>query len=434
MNSVLGKFLKYTGTFLCGVLVLTLLLVAVACIPRSAIQKNMEKSAHYLCDGELFGKVIDDVDSSKIDRYADSILLAIAYQYDSEKPLESVMRSAYYSNPIENENQNLLDAVTKGKEANLQYLRYWHGSLALVRPLLVLFDISHIYVINAVLCAILVVVLLVMLLKSKLSRAAVAIAVGLMGSSVWFVPFSLEYTWTYLLMLAASIVAVLLARRRKWNLLGIFFMVVGMVTSYLDFLTTETLTLTVPLLLVLWLLYSVDDREAKGRAGKISVQSILFWGFGYVGMWVSKWLLASVVLSENVMPYVTQHMNERIGGDVGISFGSYLFGAVFNNMKCLFPFDYGEIGVFAGILLLLYLVYRGFVYHRNNTERKLIYSCIGIAVIPYVRYLILHNHSYLHFFFTYRAQMGTIVAILFVLEIVTDGRWLPDGRHRRGKT
>ena len=433
MNSVLGKFLKYTGIFLCGVLVLTLLLVAVACIPRSAIQSNMEKSAQYLCDGELFGKVMEDVESSKIDRYADSILLAIAYQYDSENSLQSVMRSAYYSNPRENENQNLLAAVTDGKEANLQYLRYWHGSLALVRPLLVLFDISQIYVINAVLCAILVVILLVMLLKSKLSGAAVAIAVGLIGTSVWFVPFSLEYTWTYLLMLAASIVAVLLIRRRKWNLLGIFFMVVGMMTSYVDFLTTETMTLTVPLLLVLWLLYSGDDREAKGRAGKISVQSILFWGVGYVGMWVSKWLLASVVLSENVMPYVTQHMNERIGGNVGVGLGSTLWGAVFRNMKCLFPFDYGDIGVFAGILLLLYLVYRGFVYHGRQVEMRWIYPCVVIAVIPYVRYLILHNHSYLHFFFTYRAQMGTIVAILFVLEIVTEGRWLFGGRHRRRK-
>lgn len=152
-----------------------------------------------------------------------------------------------------------------------------------------------------------------------------------------------------------------------------------------------------------------------------------------MGMWVSKWLLASVVLSENVMPYVTQHMNERIGGNVGVGLGSTLWGAVFRNMKCLFPFDYGDIGVFAGILLLLYLVYRGFVYHGRQVEMRWIYPCVVIAVIPYVRYLILHNHSYLHFFFTYRAQMGTIVAILFVLEIVTEGRWLFGGRHRRRK-
>lgn len=427
-----GKLLKYTGTFLCGVLVMTLLLVAVACIPCSAIQKNMESSAQFLCEGELFGTIVDYVDSSKIDRYADSILLAIAYQYDSKRPLESVMRSAYYNKEWQNENENLLEAVTQGKEANLQYLRYWHGSIALVRPLLVLFDISQIYVINGSLCALLVAILLITLLKSKMPRAAVAVAIGLIGTSVWFVPFSLEYTWMYLLMLASSIVAVLLIRYHKWNLLGIFFMVVGMMTSYLDFLTTETLTLTVPLLLILWLLHTEHDSGTKVCVSKLSVQSVLLWGTGYVGMWVSKWLIASVVLSENVMPYVTQHVNERIGGDVGVSFISSMSGAVFRNVKCLFPFEYGGIGVTAGILFLLYLSYRGYVYHCKNMEKDLLVVCLLIAILPYVRYLLLHNHSYLHFFFTYRAQMGTILAILFILEIMTDGRWLPYGMHKRG--
>lgn len=117
--------LKYIAVFITT--------VAAALIPRDAIRNNMTESAEFLKDGELFGEKIKGVDGSKIDRYADSILLGIAYQYDSGHPLESVMKSAYYYTEYQNENVNLYDAVTGGYEANQQYMRYWHGSIAVVR-------------------------------------------------------------------------------------------------------------------------------------------------------------------------------------------------------------------------------------------------------------------------------------------------------------
>lgn len=129
--------IRYIVTFLFVVILLTGLLVLVALIPQNAIRGNVRESAEYLCEGELFGMAVDGVKGSEIDRYADSILLAIAYQYDASQPLKSVMWSSYYYTPYENENENLLHAVTEGKKANRQYLRYWHGSNTVVRPLLV---------------------------------------------------------------------------------------------------------------------------------------------------------------------------------------------------------------------------------------------------------------------------------------------------------
>ena len=82
------------------------MLVLSAGIPQSAIRDNTLESATYLCEGKLFGTVIKNGESSKIDRYADSILLGIAYQYDREKPLASVMWSSYYHNDLDNENEH----------------------------------------------------------------------------------------------------------------------------------------------------------------------------------------------------------------------------------------------------------------------------------------------------------------------------------------
>ena len=203
--------LKYIAVFIMTVAAATALLVAAALIPRDAIRNNMTESAEFLKDGELFGEKIKGVDGSKIDRYADSILLGIAYQYDSGHPLESVMKSAYYYTEYQNENVNLYDAVTGEYEANQQYMRYWHGSIAVVRPLMMFFNIQQIYIINAVIIAGLTAWLMVILIRNKAYLPAVAAACGLILTSSWYVPMSLEYTWTYIIMLFASCIGTLRA-------------------------------------------------------------------------------------------------------------------------------------------------------------------------------------------------------------------------------
>ena len=43
-----------------------------------------------------------------------------------------------------------------------------------------------------------------------------------------------------------------------------------------------------------------------------------------------------------------------------------------------------------------------------------------LGLVPYVRYLVLHNHAWLHCFFTYRAQLATVLAVVMILEEMTD--------------
>lgn len=405
---------RYILTFFTVTLLLTCFLALSALIPKTAIRENIYKSAVYLCEGEMFGTLVEGVEPSRMDRYADSILLGIAYQYDNEHPLTSVMWSSYYHDKYENENVNLLTAVTQNREANQQYLRYWHGSIAIVRPLLLLFHIKQIYVLHGIVLLGLSVTLLWLLCRRKAYLQAGGVCLGLIMTGAWFVPFSLEYTWTYLLMLVMSIAAVLLLGQEKTRTFGLFFMVSGMLTAYMDFLTSETLTLTVPLLLLLGM---------KEWASKIqfAVRSILAWGMGYVGMWLMKWLMASVVLSENVMPYVSQHVQERIGGNIGLNEVQFLIRALWRNVSCLFPFAYGAAGVIAGVGLVLFGSYLGYVYRAKVIDRQSIRIYALIGVIPYIRYAVLRNHSYLHCFFTYRAQMATILSAVLILGLLTKG-------------
>ena len=287
---------------------------------------------------------------------------------------------------------------------------------------------------NGILFAFLVICLLFILIRHKAYLPAVGFIAGLVMTSVWFVPFSLEYTWTFLVMLLISIIGTNLAYKQKYTGMGILFLVSGMITSYLDFLTTETITLTVPLLLILWIAGRQEEQEMGKHPFVMAGKAVTAWVLGYLGMWIMKWLIASVVLSQNVMPYVSEHIDERIGGDLGFGPVQYIFSAIWNNIKCLFPFEYGVAGAFAGIALLLFACYTGYVYHGKSFNKSyvIIYALIGL--IPYVRYGVLHNHSYLHYFFTYRAQIATVFAIVLVLEQVTDRRWIPFAHGNRRKT
>ena len=37
-----------------------------------------------------------------------------------------------------------------------------------------------------------------------------------------------------------------------------------------------------------------------------------------------------------------------------------------------------------------------------------------LGLVPYVRYLLLSNHAYMHYFFTYRAQLVTVMVLMYI--------------------
>lgn len=157
------------------------------------------------------------------------------------------------------------------------------------------------------------------------------------------------------------------------------------------------------------------------------------WGAGYAGMWVMKWLTAAAVMQENVLPYLTGHIEERLGGAVGVGLLRYIAGAVTRNVSCLFPFSYGVAGELAGGVLLLYAVYLGYVYHRKKIHWGRVGLLLAVGAIPFVRYLVLRNHSYLHYFFTFRAQLATVLALVLALTEVVEWRYFAHadaGRER----
>lgn len=419
-------------------------LVCVSVIPRSLIREKSKESADYLMiRNEHFYNVFgeDQVlgnpcfgDCSKVDQIADAILLSIAYHIDPEHPLETVLIDRYYRGSLNNSmNESFARSVEEEVAPDTVYLRYWHGSLIFVRPLLMFFSLGQMKIFHGAVIGILLVIIFAMLIRRGYLSEAISFGISMGVVSIWFVPLSLEYTWMFLLALVVSAFAIRFTDSvENEERIYLFFLLTGMFTSYLDFLTTETLTLLLPLLLM------VRIRSRKGTClWKTALGCCMLWGIGYVVTWVSKWLLVFLVLGINPIPFIQGNFFTHLGVHDGLGAMEQIIESFQRNLSMLFPFGYGKIGAIvftvsaaAGIFLLIKNNAR--IKKNINWQLILLYGMLGLIV--YVRYAVIRHHGWFHYFFTYRAQASVILAICFIsLELVELGKKRPLVLSTNGK-
>ena len=283
------------------------------------------------------------------DQYADANLLNIAYYFDPEHPLKSIVWDYYYLGDDLTANESFLKAVKENPPADKEYLRYWHGSLTIVRPLLVFLSIDQIYILHVVILIILLAALMYLLLKNKYRMEIVALSIALVMVNVWFVPLCLEYYWMFLVMFLSSIVAVKFVATGKDAFLDYLFLITGIVAAFLDFLTIEIITALVPLLLVL------SIRRRKGQfedSWKIMLKWLFLWGFGFVTMWVLKWLLAAVYTGQSVVPYLKDNTMLHLGLQSHISRPELILRGWLKNFFALAPVNRIRVGLVGKVVFI----------------------------------------------------------------------------------
>ena len=431
--------LKYLTLFIVTLAVLISLFLLVAQIPREKIQNNMEKSAEYMQQkGAAFPFTVLGIGCSKADYYADTVLLNVAYYLEPRHSAESISWARFYSEDAYDWNGMVTDyfptAIAKKPEPNQQYLRYWHGSLTIVRPLLIWLSVSDIYKILGVVLWILLVSIIILLIRRDLKKEAVAFALAMIGVSVWFVPVCLEYIWMFLLMAITSLIAIRISLKERYKTMPAVFLCVGMVAAFLDFFTTETITLLIPLLFM----YAIHHRQSNKAPNQIfALKCAVLWGTGYIAMWISKWAFAADVLKRDVMPFIRSSITEHLGAADNISLVQLWGKSIHNNIYKLFTFDYGMIGAILTLLLLFGFVFLPVGFNKIKLKEKiqkewvLLYLIAGL--VPYLRFVIISEHSAVHAWFTYRAQAASIMALTLVFFELVDIRIDHKRKEKYGK-
>ena len=416
----LKHIIKYILVFALTAALCAALLVSSALIPKEAVRENTLRSAGFFAENGIFCDRITGSAATRIDNYADTITVSIGWCFDENDPLGSTMRAEYYNNDYENVRDSFAKGLQDSGYARTEYLRYWHGSSAVSRIMHAFTDISGMHACAAVLIFTLAAVLLAVLIRFRLYAEAVCSALALISVSIWFVPDSIQNVWCFIIMLAAAPLCVLSAMKGRYESVCTVLLISGVVTNFFDFLTVETLTLLFPLILV------ISIKRRKGGSLKddliYAAKCCALWLGGYCLMWVLKWICAAVILNIDVLPYIGGHISERMydRGDIGLA--AYLIEMLARNIGCLFPFGYTEPGVIAAVLLTLVFCFYVFVFRKKGWDKRTVLIFMLLGAVVFIRYFVLHNHSYGHYFFTYRAQASVMLAVLLSAAEITGAR------------
>lgn len=411
-------FLLYIGAFLTVMAALYGLLVLSAMIPNDAIRENMRATSRYFLHTQRYVVSENGCLSGITDNYADQILVNISWQMGNGDPATAVLDTGYYDGGGFGWAAGLSLAVNRSMEANVGYTRYWHGTAAGIRLLHLWTDIQGIKTVGMVLLLLLIGLTALLLVKNGHWEFALCLMISLAMVRIWNTTRSIEYLPSFLICFSLCPLFLLMEKRRS-RLLLMLSVVCGAMTAFFDFLTTETATILLPLILVA-AIRAKEDRLGDGWAGaKWMLQCIVCWLLAYGGAFLMKWAAATLVTGENHFSLAMGSVQQRMSGmpTEGLEENLPWFAAgILANLSVLFGsaqrLDVPR--VFVGVSVTAAAAI-GFWKMGTSRKKRLAVLCLGLPVL--VRYGILGNHSYLHCFFTYRGLVSSALALLAALAL-----------------
>lgn len=386
--------------YLALVATLLMLITLVDTIPYSAIEGNLRASVDELAaEGE---KPVHRTRLLTQDNVTDCIMMNIAAGVDYHHPLKSAMANKFHFN----EGGSLFDAtrdLLNGNPVDVQeYARYWHGYQTLLRPLLCITDYRGIRLINYLSLAILGLLCIILSYKKVSHAFSIALVIGLACVGITYVPLNIQYTTCFFIMFTAMLTILLLKPKYLTTSRAcVGFFVLGGLTSYCDLLTTPIITLGPPLI-VFCLMHKPK------RAFRAVMLLSLMWLGGYASIWISKWVLASVITGSDIIGDAMANARIRTVGSSTSEEGATTVSILLTVWQRL-----STKPVFLSVIIALAALVAA--YWRGRQPSRVIRDnawLLLVAIMPLIWSAILMQHTYIHFFFTWRIGLVTIVALI----------------------
>ena len=427
---------KYVLIFFTTMIILISLLFISSLIPSKKLEKNVVESSELLAKSGEKEKIKTSIKNDSLFYFTDALMINTAYSIDSEHPYTSMMLAR--KNYIPGQTQNMHEEIPKdiGTSPNYtdeygntfqvaelyglmhgenivdsyEYTRYWHGYLIFLRPLLTILSIEGIRNLLFVITIILTITVLFLIIKRINFITAIIYLLSFLAVNLFVICNSMNEITTFIIALVAMIF--ILLKNGKFENPGTVFLVVGMCTSFLDLLTTPLVTLGLTLPLYVLLNIKEDNKKLYLDCIKICIA----WGVGYGLCWALKWVIADITLNKNIILDAINQIMLRTGEIIGVGF----FDIVEVNFKAL---GKNVIIMFIVILAIYSLIgvvkelYNKKVKKEKNEKLSILKVLIFliIALFPFIWYLVLKNHSYIHGFFTNRILIITILNVQIAL-------------------
>lgn len=432
MKTRFGKLLWNMAALLVGSALLgTILLVLVFCLPTGRMKQHVAANAEEMLrkEGQISGNGFSDYIQTNRETYTDAIMVQNAIERIPEKNVFEHAMRMYHSDLEEDfwTPEESLKAYCDRQDTGSMYLheytRYWHGYLVYLKPLLLLFSWKQLSVLGVLLQILLMVATVWLSIRKKQPDVAAVMLIGFLFMKPLLVLVSLTMSVCWIITLAALI---FLLMKSDWLLkekrYPEFFLAVGILTSYFDFLTYPIVTLGFPLCASFLINADRADlsggegesRAGKGQQLKAAVQRMIVfcicWGIGYAGMWAMKWIIADLTLHTGTIKDAIWSIigrTEAIGGRSRLNGGFYVIGL---NLQ---EYDYTIYPVMAAVIALISLILVVTACRKKGAGTVLagLVPYMIVFCIPFVWIIVVQHHSALHARFTFRILAVAMLAV-----------------------
>lgn len=386
------KSLKpFVKTYIILIAVFFLAMTLVYCIPVSWIQGNVEKSLAVMeTEGErpmyAFYR-----HSAIVDNHTDMLM---------------------YESLIQNREQ--YNAVQASVSIN-QYPRYWHGYQVLLRPLTVVFQVQELRYLGMLLFYLLFAWSAWLVAKKTRPVNGMLYVMTIASSYLVAVTTCFQYLTTFYVLFVSLIVLLSREDRGKKTNLILFFFVVGMVENFFDFLTYPIVTLGIPLILLLWMRAQEEEADFMDNFW-FMFKGSLSWGLGYALSWIGKWIITTVVLGVRYFWRTMSVVQYRLEGNEDEPLDR--IGTIRKNLKAWLNVQDDGVISWSKVALLLLILALILVIWKKVKDMRTVSACVPmlfVAAYPYVWYLVMSNHSQIHYWYTYRAQLVALFGVLMFI-------------------
>lgn len=394
------------------------------CLPTASMQDHMrDSSIVFLNEGTY--PVASLACSRVLDNFTDSKMLLTAAYPGSEPVVEKAMMGYSHRvvgvDPVESlivEYGDDASSMDDRQMSTTAYSRYWQGYLVILKPLLMLFDYQAIRYVNCVMLVLLTIAVAVMLWRRLSLIHVIAFALTAICLAPLAVVQSLQYSSiAYISLLAMLAVMVLWEKVRSSYLsLGMLFFLVGIVTSYFDFLTYPVVALGFPLIT-----YLVMAQEPPRQAFPKAIYASFIWLLGYGCFWASKWLVAVLIMGDvGIVEDAIGQAAVRSALNAGLNDQSLpelgLLDGLIVNIQVFFDCAINDVIVCIGCAACLIGLVTA--WRRRRYRLSSIAPLVFVAFLPLLWYLGMGNHSVAHSFFTFRDLSVSVYALLAITAVL----------------
>lgn len=388
---------KYSKVFLLLIAAYLVFGVLSSWLPDKAIKRHITESAPLIAAEGLYPKLFNNMEQYRMDNFTDALMMNQIYNIDRKHPVKAAMRMVRSSEEGGDWDQpGLLVRRVNGETLEEQhYSRYWHGGSFLYRPLFMLMDYATLRFVLFIVSSI----LLLLLACCYCQKAGWVKTLALFMGFLLTYGFVMQFSMQFFPVLALTVIGSLLVVKGDASKgFGLLFFIIGSLTCYFDLLTTLLLTLGIPLAILLSL--NCDSSFSFRDQLWTMVKLTLLWGLGFALTFVTKWTMATLILGQNIFSDAYNVGLYRMEADEFTR-----WDAVTQNLGML---HWWIVGVIAFVLFIFSLVKT----RRFNFKKAILFLTVGL--MPYVWYFILSNHSYLHWWFTFRLQAMTVACLMLI--------------------